>query len=178
MRTVSKRCSACERNLPRTAFSKHRLRKDGLESKCRKCKAAAGRRWYRHRQFQTNQLFSTYVGMKCRCHCRGHISFPNYGGRGIRVCAEWLASFEVFVVWCTTHGYRPGLQLDRIDNDRGYSPDNCRFVTVAENMRNKRPRGNRPRNRTGLSHARPIKGRRQDRRVRANRCRRSVASPA
>ena len=62
------------------------------------------------------------------------------GGRGIRVCDEWLASFDAFQQWATQNGYRPSLQLDRIDNERGYTPDNCRFVTPADNARNKRPR--------------------------------------
>ena len=78
--------------------------------------------------------------MKARCHNPKHDSFPNYGGRGIAVCDEWRESFEAFASWTKRNGYSAGLQIDRINNDKGYSPDNCRFVSVRANHRNKRPR--------------------------------------
>jgi hypothetical protein len=76
--------------------------------------------------------------MKCRCHDERHQHYQQYGGRGIRVCEEWRRSFDVFLDWAMRNGYRSGLQIDRIDNDKGYCPENCRFVTCAENQRNKR----------------------------------------
>jgi hypothetical protein len=86
--------------------------------------------------------------MKQRCQNKKHEHFDTYGGRGIQVCEEWKNSFDAFVAWATQHGYQPNLQIDRIDNDKGYSPDNCRFVTPSENARNKRkpasPRRNNP----------------------------------
>lgn len=138
--TKSKVCSRCQRERPLSAFNRHRHRKDGLDSKCKQCNAAAGKEWYRRRQRDTNRLYSTYMGMICRCHCESHSNFSAYGGRGISVCDEWRASFEAFVEWANCNGYQPSLQLDRIDNDGGYSPDNCRFVTAADNAQNKRPR--------------------------------------
>lgn len=148
MHVHSKTCAVCGRRKHRSAFNMCSRGKGGLRSTCRVCGAAAGRRWYRRRQRKTSRLYSTYVGMKCRCGNPSHGSFRNYGGRGIRVCPEWLGSFEAFVRWSRAHGYRPGLQLDRKDNDKGYSPGNCRYVTVAENMRNKRPRASPFRKRT------------------------------
>lgn len=76
--------------------------------------------------------------MKGRCFTKKSKAYKNYGGRGITVCTEWLNNFSLFKKWCEENGYKKGLQLDRIDNDKNYSPDNCRFVTPSENLRNKR----------------------------------------
>ncbi|MGE0378966.1 MAG: hypothetical protein AB7Q45_26495 [Planctomycetaceae bacterium] len=93
-------------------------------------------------------MYSTYQGMISRCYCRHHKGYPRYGGRGITVCDAWRTSFETFRTWAEAHGYHPHLQLDRIDGDRGYAPDNCRFVTPSENCRNKPRRVSSPPNNT------------------------------
>ena len=61
----------------------------------------------------------------------------NYQDRGITVCDEWLV-FENFRDWALSHGYKEGLQIDRVNNDAGYCPENCRWVTPKENMNNRR----------------------------------------
>ena len=61
----------------------------------------------------------------------------NYQDRRITVCSEWLV-FENFRDWALSHGYKEGLQIDRIDNDKGYCPENCRWVTPKENVNNRR----------------------------------------
>lgn len=83
-------------------------------------------------------LYRVYYGMKERCYDITSREYHNYGARGIYVCDEWLGSYQLFREWCLGNGYKKGLQLDRIDNDMGYSPDNCRFVTPIENSNNKR----------------------------------------
>lgn len=81
----------------------------------------------------------TYVvweGMKSRCYYTGDVSYKNYGGRGISVCDSWKNSFENFY---RDMGERPdGMSLDRIDNSKGYYPDNCRWSSRTTQGRNKR----------------------------------------
>jgi hypothetical protein len=77
-----------------------------------------------------------WLGMKNRCHNPKNPAYPRYGGRGIFVCDEWVNDFDKFY---EDMGPRPkGLALDRIDNNKGYSKENCRWVTYKENNRNTR----------------------------------------
>jgi hypothetical protein len=74
--------------------------------------------------------------MHYRCYSPNSIDYENYGARGITVCERWM-SFENFVSDMEPT-YQPGLQIDRKDNNAGYSPENCHWVTVTENIRNRR----------------------------------------
>ena len=66
------------------------------------------------------------------------IDSHNYFGRGIGVCKEWLDSPEAFMLWANENGFDENLEIDRVDNDEGYSPENCRFVTRIVNANNRR----------------------------------------
>lgn len=148
-----KTCAVCKEEKLLEDFSMHKLRKGGRADRCKACNSRLGKKWYSEKQAKTNRLYSTYVAMKGRCYGRSHMNYPYYGGRGIGICIEWKNSFDTFEEWAQQNGYKPTLQIDRIDNDKGYSPSNCRFVTVAENMRNKRKRDKPLRNYTRVTPA-------------------------
>lgn len=83
--------------------------------------------------------YSSWISMLSRCHNENRTNYHHYGGRGITVCPRWRESFENFLA---DMGERPaGKSIDRIDPDGNYEPDNCRWATQAEQLRNRRPRG-------------------------------------
>ena len=102
-----------------------------------------------------SRIYQSWANMKVRCLCKTNKWYPHYGGRGITVCDEWM-SFEPFYSWAMANGYSDSLTLDRIDNDKGYSPDNCRWATQHEQSMNKRHLSNQ----TGYVgvHKRTIRG--------------------
>lgn len=79
--------------------------------------------------------YATWRSMIARCYNKNAENYPSYGGRGIAVCKRWLESFEIFYA---DMGVRPssGHSIDRIKCNEGYSPDNCRWATIEEQMNN------------------------------------------
>lgn len=80
--------------------------------------------------------YNTWCNMKSRCYNKNNPKYHRYGARGIKVCDEWL-DIEGFMNWVSISGWKEGLTLDRIDNDKDYCPENCHWVTVQINSKKK-----------------------------------------
>lgn len=156
-------CTGCGETKPVEAFTKSSRRASGRTTKCKACNAAYTRKLEarrreageksRHRLkpgtrflrvgYLANgkrkwvRLYAIWRSMRERCMCLTYRDYPYYGGRGITVCEEWN-DYAVFRKWAISAGFRKDLTLDRIDNDLGYSPANCRWASMPEQCENKR----------------------------------------
>jgi hypothetical protein len=88
-----------------------------------------------HSKIKHIRLHQCWNNMRTRCNNPNYYKFHRYGGRGITICKEW-DDFCIFQEWALHNGYMDHLQIDRIDNNSGYEPANCRWVTGVENTRN------------------------------------------
>lgn len=83
------------------------------------------------------RLYSIWIGIKDRTTCKERPRAKDYINRGITMCDEWN-EWEVFKNWAINNGYREELSIDRIDNNKGYYPENCRWVDTKVQSQNKR----------------------------------------
>ena len=92
-------------------------------------------------QHSYDNLYKRYCDMKSRCYNKNKKNYKYYGGRGIKVCDEWLGKngYNNFKKWALENGYKKELSLDKIDNNGNYSPNNCRWVNQRIQNINKRP---------------------------------------
>ena len=98
------------------------------------------KRNYKH-GFYGTKLYRAWDAMKQRCLNVKHKFYKDYGGRGIKVCTEWLdkdTGFAKFRDWSLSNGYTDNLEIDRINNGGNYEPSNCRWTTHTNNNRNRR----------------------------------------
>lgn len=84
------------------------------------------------------RIYKIWEDMHNRCHCKSYHGYKHYGGRGITICQEWESDFRAFYDWAMANGYRDDLSIDRIDNDKGYEPSNCRWATQKQQLKNRR----------------------------------------
>lgn len=89
------------------------------------------------------RLYIVWCGMKERCYSPKHNRYQDYGGRGIEVCEEWRNNYAAFRDWAMANGYDPEAPrgvctIDRINVDGNYCPENCRWVSMSVQARNKR----------------------------------------
>jgi len=89
---------------------------------------------YRHGDSRT-RVWKIHSGLKSRCYNPNDTAYKYYGAKGIKMCDEWRNSYPAFRDWALANGYADNLVIDRIDNNKGYSPDNCHWITNLENLR-------------------------------------------
>jgi len=102
------------------------------------CKAVYGKKGInRTHGMSDTRLYHEWRSIRRRCNRAKGKDFKTYQGKGITVCEEWDNNFEPFMEWSLANGYNDTLTIDRIDNSKGYSPDNCRWISNAEQQQNK-----------------------------------------
>ena len=81
--------------------------------------------------------YSHWSNIKTRCFNKNNKKYKSYGGRGITVCKEWL-DFKNFHYWAINNGYKKGLSIERIDVNGNYEPDNCKWIPMEQQSKNRR----------------------------------------
>ncbi len=132
-------CKCLCGNIKTVAYS---LMKRGLSKSCgcfrsENASILISLREHKH-NLSKHPLYRIWAGMRNRCYNKKDKGYKDYGGRGIFVCDEWKNDFKPFYDWAISAGWKKGLKNDRRDNDKGYSPQNCRFVNDSVSMRNTR----------------------------------------
>jgi hypothetical protein len=110
--------------------------KNGKTKSCGCYKIEATKKANTKHGMSFTRIHGCWINMKRRCYNKKNRSYPNYGARGITVCKDWFV-FTNFYKWAMKNGYQSNLTLDRIDNDKGYYPKNCRWTNLLIQANNK-----------------------------------------
>ena len=84
------------------------------------------------------RLYRIWSNMKSRCYNPNSKNYKYYGNKGITVFKQWKNNYIIFNIWALCHGYKDNLTIDRRDNDKDYNPENCRWITMAEQAHNRK----------------------------------------
>lgn len=109
---------------------------NGSSTMCRSCSAKI---YSKKSKYSGDKLkTSLYAGIKQRCYNPNHEGYKYYGARGIKMCDEWKDNSDSFCEWAYANGYKAGMSIERIDTDGNYEPDNCTFIPIEEQPKNRR----------------------------------------
>lgn len=123
------RCNLCGRVYD---VSSNSLRR-GDTTKCRSCSAKLSQ----VHPYAKDPIKVVFMGMKQRCYNKNHVAYDRYGGRGIKVCEEWLEDPVKFYGWAYANGYGDGMSIERVDYDGDYCPENCKFIPLSDQSKNR-----------------------------------------
>ena len=84
-----------------------------------------------------HKIYQLWINIRKRCYNPDTINYKWYGGKGIGVCDQWIQDFMSFYNWSINNGWQEGLTIDRIDSNKNYSPENCRFISMSENSKSR-----------------------------------------
>ena len=88
-------------------------------------------------RWKNERIGKIFSGMKSRCYNPNEKDYKYYGKKGVRICEEWLKNPAAFEEWALSNGYKDNLTIDRIDADKDYCPENCRWISLIDNAKYK-----------------------------------------
>lgn len=106
----------------------------GRSTKCRSCAIKIARQT----EFSNSPIKHIFSGMWQRCYDKNHKHYKYYGGKGIRICDEWLKDRTEFYKWAYQNGYEKGLSIERKDFNGDYCPENCCFIPKSKQSGNRK----------------------------------------